>query len=278
MQTTAIIANVLAGAVFVWLTYKAACTCLATPARCRLLSGLRTELTDQSIRLAAELDRLAAQVRRKTISDPAAALRVLPDGRSAAAEAGMPSDYRPARLLHRIVTARLAGDAELAWDEYRHWLQRVSFGWSARMSHGKQAKEFGLLFTVTGALLAFASLSQVSKPFEVFGALSLAMLTTIVGLLLSLLVSHCLVQRFYLQYRRLQIESEEAVLKVLRHAGRLQVAARPTRPPRRAVSRKPPQDGNGKVLLPILPTGASSLVLYADAPSDGNGGVRCAKK
>jgi hypothetical protein len=276
MHKITLIADVSSVLVFLWLIYKVACTGLATPGRCRLLHGLRLELQDQSVRLAAELERLAGQVRKRMITDPAAALRKFPDGEGAAAEAGIPAEYRPAGLLQRIAAACLAGDAELAWDEHRHWLQRISFGWSARLAHGKQAKEFGLLFTVIGALLAFAHLSQVSKPFEVFGALSLAMVTTIVGLLLSLFVSHCLVQRFYIQYRQLQIESEEVVLTVLRHAGRLRALARPGR--QQAARRLKPPNSNGKVLLPILGDGTSPLVLYADTPPGGNGGVRCVKK
>lgn len=276
MHTIAMIANLLATAVFVWLTYKAVCTSLATPGRCRLLRGLRSEFQEQTGRLAAELDRVAEQVRKNRVTPAAAKVRKLPDWQGAAAAAGMPADYRPAGLLHRVAMARLAGDAELAWDEYRHWLQRISFGWSAQLSHGKQAKEFGLLFTVVGALLAFANLSQVSKPFEVFGALSLAMLTTIVGLLLSLLVSHCLVQRFYFQYRQLQIDSEAAVLTILRHAGRWPPTVRPAR--RRVSKRTAASGGNGQTPLPAVAASASPLVLYANACHDANGGVRCAEQ
>jgi hypothetical protein len=108
MQTLEIIANALAGAVFVWLTYKAVCTCVATPSRCRLLRNLRIEFADQGRRLIGEVDRLAKQPRNRNPLDPATAIPRLSDWRGAAAGEGLPVDYRPAEILHRIATARLA--------------------------------------------------------------------------------------------------------------------------------------------------------------------------
>jgi len=276
MQNYTLIADISSVFVFLWLTYKVACIGLATPGRCRLLRALLSELQHQSVKMAAELERLAGQIREGRTADPIAALRLLPEGKSESAAAGMPAEYRPASLLHRIVTARLAGEAERAWDEYRYWLRRISFGWSAQLAFGKQAKEFGLLYTVIGALLAFAHLSQVSKPFEVFGALSLAMVTTIVGLLLSLLVSHFLVQQFCSQYRELQIESERIVLDVLRRAGR--VPAPLGRKREKAARRKRSAAAERQTPSPIPGHGATPIVLYASMPHDGNGGARCVQK
>lgn len=267
MQTLEILANAVAGVIFLWLTYKAVCTCAATPSRCRLLRNLRTEFADQGRRLVGEVERLAGQSRHRHPHELATAIPRLYDWHGAAAGAGLPADYRPAEILHRIATARLAGDVDLAWDEYRHWLRRIAFDWPSRLSYGKQAKEFGLLFTVVGALLAFSNLSQVAEPFEVFGALSLAMLTTIVGLLLSLLASHFLVQRFFVQYRQLQIESEQTVLMVLRHLCRLPLTVRPVQT--RHIQRKTSPTANAMYELPIL---------YLGSPPGGNGGVPCGRK
>ena len=276
MQNYTLIADISSVFVFLWLTYKVACIGLATPGRCRLLRGLLTELQHQNAQMTAELQRLAGQVREGRIADPITALRLLPEGKSESAAAGMPAEHRPASLLHRIVTARLAGEADRAWDEYRYWLRRVSFGWSAQLAFGKQAKEFGLLYTVIGALLAFAHLSQVSKPFEVFGALSLAMLTTIAGLLLSLLVSHCLVQQFCSRYRELQIESERIVLEILRRAGQVPVPLRRSR--KTGAGRKRSAAAERLATQPVLNNEAASVVRYSVVPHDGNGGVRCIQK
>lgn len=266
MPSLAMIINLLAIAVFSWLTYQTICTAAATPARCRFLRHLQSEFTDQGFRLTAEVDRLFKQPRNRSQDDVAAALARPTDWPGAVVRAGLPPDYRPAEILYRIAIARLAGDVTLAWDEYRHWLRRVGFGWSERLSYGRQAKEFGLLFTVLGALLAFGNLSQLAKPFEVFGALSLAMLTTIVGLLLSMLASHVLVQRFCVQYRQLQIESEKTVLQVLRHLSRLPSSKRATHHP--AVKRKRTTTQTNRRVAPW----------YQSVTPRTNGAVRCIPK
>ena len=100
--------------------------------------------------LVADIERLAKQPRCRGLRVLAAAVAKRCELPGAAVRAGLPPDYRPTEILHRIATARLAGDADLAWDEYRHWLRRIAFDWPSRLSYGKQAKEFGLLFTARG--------------------------------------------------------------------------------------------------------------------------------
>ena len=261
MQNIGLISTLIATAVFLGLTYKAACIVLATRGRCRLLCGVRVEMRKQGRQLAAEVERIADRVEKRKRTDVPAAIGQVTGKQRAASRCELPSDYQPLRLLRRILEAALAGAEEVAWDELRHWLQRLTFNASSRLTLAKQAKEFGLLFTVIGALLAFGSLSQMSKPFEVFGALSLAMVTTIVGLLLSLLITHC-VQRFYTAHGELKIESEQAVLMLLRSTSRLQGARR-----EHATSVEGSAAGDHSI--------ETWFVMPATAPSNGNGGLRC---
>jgi hypothetical protein len=124
---------------------------------------------------------------------------------------------------------------------------------------------FGRLYTVVGAFLAFACLSDKAKPFEVFGALSLAMLTTIVGLLISLAIDHWLVQRFYGKWQAVQIESEQVVLELLRNLGELRSRCRRAR--QTARTHAGPDHTGQAVRRPTL---------HASADASCDGGVRCA--
>jgi hypothetical protein len=267
MQAITVVADGIAIAVFIWLIYKAALPSFAARSRCRLLKLLAVELGDCAVRLGAELDRLAEHVRKGKVKDLSAAIGAAFKRLDMTSESGLPRRYQPAWLMHRIVTAKAAGDPDLAWDELRHWLRRVAFNWPHYLHVAGQATKLGLLFTVVGVFLAFANISQMSKPFEMFGALSLAMLTTIAGLVISLAVSHVLLQWFGAKLRALEIESEQVVLSLFQDVRRLQSQIQ--RVERRNARTKPiPERANDH--------GEARLrVAAAAGPSTGNGGVKC---
>ena len=161
MYIITVTANLIALVVFTWLIYKAALPATATLSRCRLLSLLTIELKDFSVHLGARLDQLDKRIRKGKIKDVSVAINGIFDKLDKNSESGLPEQYQPAWVVHRIVIAKTIGDHELAWDELSHWHRRVSFNWSHYLHLAAQATKLGLLFTVVGVLLAFAVISQV---------------------------------------------------------------------------------------------------------------------
>lgn len=219
MHILSTFANIVALVVFLWLAYKATMLAVATPSRCNLLDQAMAELDEVGVSVVEAIQQLTKPL---TVQQLPAAVessfgRVQQDS-----ICELPSLYQPATVLRRVVRAKLLGDAGLAWDELSHWQRRLSFNYQHHRYVATHATQFGLLFTVVGVLLACATVSHLATPFQMFGAVGLAMVTTIAGLLLSLLVTHVLMNQFGKKLRELQIESERVALDLLQSVSTLQ--------------------------------------------------------